>query len=385
MEGGLWGGGVMAYLPVHRVEVRVMAVGHGAANVVCGYCTIDGEEYLSYLLVNDFGGDTLGTTLVELSELMEVRAKCEKKLNQLEISKDFTHFIDVFVLSHPHDDHYNLLFKILHRTAIIGKLYWPMSRYQERCIAIIKKLKILDYILYYTVDVSKLLSHIDSSELPIGMRFDILSVPPLAHSELDESQDIKNENLYSLVLVFRFPNFVSVFPGDLTAHGMFILHKLIGKTTLLVAPHHGSMNTVAGKTNKGKEVCDLFFEELEHWYHIISANGKHGLPNGLYVKKALEWILGMKTVKHTVCLGDSIGIETDRMIFTTRLPHGNCSFLFKPFESVISDTFGYAYLPNDINTNELLLHWNGNFNINIVTPMAPTSFTFDHQGHTLWQ
>lgn len=97
-----------------------MAVGQGTANVVCGYHAIGGWEYLSYLLVNDFGGDgeMVNISLEELKGLMALRAYSEKvflgwgkqEYNQLDVLRkeefNFDYFLDAFVLSHPDADHY---------------------------------------------------------------------------------------------------------------------------------------------------------------------------------------------------------------------------------------------------------------------------------------
>jgi len=113
----------MAYLPIERLEVRVMNVGQGMGNVVCGYHTLDGTEYLSYLLVNDFGttknarGESDASSN-ELKALMEQRATFENTLNQENKQVDnwiqgTTLFIDAFILSHADFDHYSLLLTLL--------------------------------------------------------------------------------------------------------------------------------------------------------------------------------------------------------------------------------------------------------------------------------
>ncbi|MDR2570420.1 MAG: hypothetical protein LBD23_09010 [Oscillospiraceae bacterium] len=122
----------MAYIPIHRVEVRVLAVGQGSSNVICGYHTYEGIEYLSFLLINDFGGGADGgrgavyASLAEVVELMEKRAKDEKFLlsighNQLDLADTerffYTYLLDSFVLSHPDADHY----KVFARRFIYGK------------------------------------------------------------------------------------------------------------------------------------------------------------------------------------------------------------------------------------------------------------------------
>ncbi len=108
----------MAYLSLDRVEVRILAVGQGSSNVICGY----NGELLTYLLVNDFGGDSgkadpsvIEQSLAELDALMKKRADDERILiehdkGQLGLINpaafQFNAFLDAFVLSHPDRDHY---------------------------------------------------------------------------------------------------------------------------------------------------------------------------------------------------------------------------------------------------------------------------------------
>jgi hypothetical protein len=121
----------MGYKALNRLEVRMMYIGQGMANVVCGYCLHGSppQERLSFLMVCDFGGGgegplgEIGRSTDELKDLMERRAKHEKILNQdlPYWNPSTTAYLDVFVLSHADADHYNLFEKLIRYTKCITK------------------------------------------------------------------------------------------------------------------------------------------------------------------------------------------------------------------------------------------------------------------------
>jgi len=115
----------MGYRKLSRVEVRVMNVGQGMGNVICGYSFAgDDIETLSFLAVVDFGcmgkKDMADKSLKELMGLMAERAESERKYRQkirvngvkIDISNVY-YLLDIFVLSHNDYDHYSLLKSIL--------------------------------------------------------------------------------------------------------------------------------------------------------------------------------------------------------------------------------------------------------------------------------
>jgi hypothetical protein len=124
------------YRDLKRLEVRMMYVGQGMANVVCGY--VDNKpdkDLLSFLMVCDFGSERgssegeIGLSVNELKALMKQRVEDEIKLksrpggNQGVPGWDdkITAYIDVFVLSHADQDHYILLYKLTKDTKIFAK------------------------------------------------------------------------------------------------------------------------------------------------------------------------------------------------------------------------------------------------------------------------
>lgn len=99
---------------VSDVKVTVLAVGQGNANLIECY----DEGRLVYLILNDCGGDS--TSQVHVQDSMNyILEKMKQRATTCSLEIECDYYLDAFILSHNHRDHYNIMDHII-RSKPIG-------------------------------------------------------------------------------------------------------------------------------------------------------------------------------------------------------------------------------------------------------------------------
>ncbi len=181
--------------------------------------------------------------------------------------------LDAVILSHPDSDHLNGLVHIL-KNLNVKEVWTNHDGTEEK-----------GYQEFTEIINKKSIPHLKSGELPVkeinGTKIEIL-YPPADYMDKKETWR-KKANNNSLVVKITFGSVSFLFPGDIESESEEELVNIAGeklKSTILIAPHHGSKTSSTEK----------FIKAVSPEYVIISAGWKNSfnLPHPSVIKRYTE-------------------------------------------------------------------------------------------------